>query len=125
MNSRRTFIKQSALASVGISLAPDVFSFIGSPAEKVVVGVMGTNSRGLYLAKMLAQLPDVEVGYICDPDENVLAKTIAELEKQTGKKPKGIKDIRKMLESNDIDAVAIAAPDHWHAPAALDRKSVV
>jgi predicted dehydrogenase len=119
MNSRRTFIKQSSLASVGMSLLPNVFSFIGSPGEKVVVGVMGTNSRGLYLAKMLAQLPDVEVGYICDPDENVLSKTIAELEKQTGKKPKGIKDIRKVLESSDIDAVAIAAPDHWHAPASL------
>ncbi|MEK6781144.1 MAG: Gfo/Idh/MocA family oxidoreductase [Bacteroidota bacterium] len=119
MNSRRKFITQSALAGVGIILAPEVFSFKGSPAEKVILGVVGTNSRGFYLAKMLAQLPDVEVGYICDPDENVLSKTIAELEKQTGKKPKGIKDIRKMLESNDIDAVTIAAPDHWHAPAAL------
>lgn len=119
MNSRRHFIKQSALAGAGIIIAPQVFSFTGSPAEKVVVGVMGTNSRGFYLAKMLARLPDVEVGYICDPDDNVLAKTISELEKQTGKKPKGVRDVRKMLDSNEIDAVTIAAPDHWHAPAAL------
>ena len=119
MNKRRQFIKQSALASAGIFIAPHVFSFHGSPAEKVVIGVMGTNSRGLYLAKMLAKLPDVEVGYICDPDENVLAKTIAEIEKQTGKKPTGYKDVRKMLERNDMDVMTIAAPDHWHAPAAL------
>ena len=119
MNNRRQFIKQSALASSGIFIAPHVFSFQGSPAEKVVIGVMGTNSRGLYLAKMLAKLPDVEVGYICDPDENVLAKTIAEIEKQTGKKPTGYKDVRKMLERNDMDVMTIAAPDHWHAPAAL------
>ncbi|MBK5280327.1 MAG: Gfo/Idh/MocA family oxidoreductase, partial [Bacteroidia bacterium] len=119
MSNRREFIKQSTLASAGIFVAPQVFSFQGSPAEKVVVGIMGTNSRGLYLAKMLAQLPDVEVGFICDPDEKVLTKTLAEIEKQTGKKPTGYKDVRKMLERNDMDAITIAAPDHWHAPAAL------
>jgi len=119
MNNRRKFIKQSALAGAGIFVAPHVFSLQGSPAEKVVIGAMGTNSRGLYLAKMLANLPDVEIGYICDPDENVLAKTIAEIEKQTGKKPKGFKDIRLMLETKDIDAITVSAPDHWHAPAAL------
>ncbi len=119
MNNRREFIRKSAIAGAGVFIAPQVFSFQGSPAAKVVMGIMGTNSRGLYLAKMLAKLPDVEVGYICDPDENVLAKSIAEIEKQSGKKPKGFKDVRKMLEMNDMDALTIAAPDHWHAPAAL------
>ncbi|MEO8474825.1 MAG: Gfo/Idh/MocA family oxidoreductase [Chryseolinea sp.] len=119
MTNRRTFIKQSAAASAGLFVAPNVFSFQGSPNEKVVMGVMGTNSRGLYLAKMLAKQPNVEVAYICDVDENVTAKTIAEIEKETGKKPTGIKDVRLLLEKKDIDALTIAAPDHWHAPAAL------
>ncbi len=81
--------------------------------------MIGTNSRGFYLARMFAQLKDVEVGYICDVDQNVLNRTIAEIEKLTGKKPNGERDVRKLLELNDLDAVAIAAPDHWHAPAAL------
>lgn len=119
MTNRRTFIKQSGMAGAGIFLAPNVFSFVGSPAEKVVIGMMGTNSRGFYLAKMLAKLPNVEIGYICDVDETVVAKTIAEIEKETGKKPQGIKDIRVLLENKDVDAITIAAPDHWHAPAAL------
>ena len=33
--------------------------------------------------------------------------------------PGGYKDFRKSLESNEIDALVIAAPDHWHAPASL------
>ncbi len=119
MYNRRDFIKQSALAGAGVLLAPSVFSFGKSQIEKVVVGVVGTNSRGHYLARMFAQLPNVEVGYICDVDQQVLDKTVAEIEKLTGKKPKGEKDVRKLVEAKDLDAVVIAAPDHWHAPATL------
>jgi predicted dehydrogenase len=119
MYKRRDFIRQSTLAGAGILLSPSVFSITKSQSEKVVIGVVGTNSRGHYLARMFARLPDVEVGYICDVDANVLNKTITEIEKLTGKKPKGEKDVRKLLEVKDLDAVVIAAPDHWHAPATL------
>lgn len=119
MYKRRDFIRQSALAGAGILLSPSVFGITKSQSEKVVIGVVGTNSRGHYLARMFAQLPTVEVGYICDVDANVMSKTIAEIEKLTGKKPKGEKDVRKLLEVKDLDAVVIAAPDHWHAPATL------
>ncbi|MBL0744463.1 Gfo/Idh/MocA family protein [Chryseolinea lacunae] len=119
MNNRRDFIKQATLAGAGIFVAPNVFSFVGSPNEKVVIGMVGTNSRGWALATMFAKLPNVEVGYICDVDDNVIAKTVAEIEKISGKKPQGIKDVRKLLEIKDVDAIVIAAPDHWHAPAAM------
>ncbi|AYB35012.1 Gfo/Idh/MocA family protein [Chryseolinea soli] len=119
MTNRRQFLKQTTLAGAGIFIAPSVFSFQGSPAEKVVIGMIGTNSRGLALSSMLAKLPNVDVAYICDVDDNVIAKTQAEIEKISGKKPQGIKDLRKLLEIKDVDAVVIAAPDHWHAPAAM------
>jgi predicted dehydrogenase len=114
---RRTFITNSALATSGILVAPHLLH--GSPAEKVVVGVMGTNSRGEYLATLFAKLPDVEVGFICDVDANVLQRTISKVEAISGRKPKGYKDVRLLLEEKDLDALVIAAPDHWHAPAAL------
>lgn len=119
MYKRRDFIRQSALAGAGILLSPSVFSSTKFQSDKVVIGVVGTNSRGHYLARMFAQLRNVEVGYICDVDANVLNKTIAEIEKITGRKPKGEKDVRKLLEVKYLDAVVIAAPDHWHAPATL------
>ena len=37
----------------------------------------------------------------------------------TGEKPAGDKDLRRTFEHKDVDAVVIAMPDHWHAPAAL------
>src|SRR5690606_34850829 len=35
------------------------------------------------------------------------------------KKPKTVKDFRKALEDKDLDALVIAAPDHWHTPASI------
>ncbi len=117
--NRRTFLHATSLTTAGLMFAGKSWAFDGAPNDKVVIGVMGTNSRGFYLARMLAQLPNVEVGYICDVDKLVLDKTVAEIEKVSGKKPQGFTDIRKMLEVKDMDALTVAAPDHWHAPAAL------
>lgn len=119
MTTRRDFIKNTAFAGAGILAVPNFQIFKGSPNEKVIIGSMGSNSRGFFLAKMYAQLPNVEVGYVCDVDSKVVEKTSAEIEKLTGKRPKGFTDVRKMLEEKDMDAMVIAAPDHWHAPAAL------
>ena len=121
--NRNQFIRRTSLASTSLLLSSYLSSgaefFSGSPANKVIIGIMGTNSRGLFLAKAFAQFPDVEVAYICDPDANVLAKTIDAIAAITGKKPTGFSDIRKLLEVKDLDGLAIAAPDHWHTPAAI------
>lgn len=123
INNRRQFIRNISLVGTSVLLSPGISPaagfFTGSPGDKVVLGVMGTNSRGLFLAKTFAKLPNVEIGYICDVDAKVVEKTINEIEKITGKKPKGITDIRKLLEKKDFDGLVIAAPDHWHAPAAI------
>ncbi|HET6538966.1 MAG TPA: Gfo/Idh/MocA family oxidoreductase, partial [Chryseolinea sp.] len=121
--NRSEFIRRASLAGSSLVLSPYLATgadfFRGAPNTKVLLGIMGTNSRGMFLAKGFAKLPNVEVAYICDPDATVLAKTIDEIGKITGKKPVGFSDVRKMLEKKDFDAVAIAAPDHWHTPAAI------
>lgn len=119
MENRRDFIKKTALAGAGLFTLPNIYAFRGSPNEKVVIGTMGTNSRGFAVAKMFAQLPNVEIGFVCDVDSKVIDKTVAEIERMTGKKPKGYTDVRKMLEEKDMDAMMVATPDHWHAPATM------
>jgi predicted dehydrogenase len=116
---RRDFVYRSTLAGAALLAAPNVYSFKGSPGEKVIVGVMGTNGRGEYLATLYSALTDVEVGYICEVDDNVLQRTINKIKTLTGKAPKGFRDVRKLLEEKDLDALVVAAPDHWHAPASL------
>ncbi len=120
--NRRDFLSKASLATTSLLLSPSLSAtgfFKGSPNAKVVIGVMGTNGRGMFLAKAFAKLPNVEMGYICEVDQTVLAKTLSEVEKITGKRPQGVTDIRKLLEKKDFDALCIAAPDHWHAPATI------
>jgi predicted dehydrogenase len=85
----------------------------------VVVAVMGVRSRGLHLARELARLPGAEVAFVCDVDRRYLENCVAEVEKIQGKRPRGEVDVRRILERPDVDALVVAAPDHWHAPAAL------
>lgn len=117
MIKRRSFLKYgSSLA--GITLLP--FPIFGkqAPSNKVVIGVAGVNSRGSWLAEYFAKLGNVEVAYICDVEDQAIANGIKAL-KSTGKTPTVIKDIRKLVTQGDLDAIAIATPDHWHTPAAL------
>ncbi|MFS8615859.1 MAG: Gfo/Idh/MocA family oxidoreductase [Solitalea sp.] len=118
---RRDFIRSSALAGAGIGLSALNIPLFGknAPNEKLVVGVMGTNSRGGHLAGVLAGMDGVEVGYICDVEEKALAKGVKAVTGKGGKTPKTFKDVRLLLEEKALDALVIAAPDHWHAPAAI------
>src|SRR5262249_14556238 len=87
-----------------------------SPNEKVVVAVMGLNGRGAVLARTFARTANVEIAYMCDVDSQVLAKATAAL---GGSAPKQVGDFRRALDDKSVDALVIAAPDHWHAPATI------
>ena len=119
---RRKFIQTASVAGTSFLVGPKLSAYgfyKGSPNNKVVVAMMGVNSRGEFLAKQLAAFPDVEIAFICDVDSKVYDRVSAEVEKITGKKPKSVPDIRQLLDKKDFDALVIAAPDHWHAPATI------
>jgi len=120
---RRNFVKQASAAGLGAVVATrgigPLFAFDGSPAEKMVVGVMGLNGRGLVHAHDFAQGVNSTVGYLCDVDSTVLAKAVAETSPLQSTPPKAVGDFRRMLDDKSVDAIVIAAPDHWHTPATV------
>ena len=119
---RRNFIKQASLAAAGVGMSTLSFPLFGrnvAANEKTIVAVMGTNGRGLEHIHSLTKIANLEIAYICDVEDNALAKGVNLVEKLTGKRPAAIKDFRKILDNKDIDAITIATPDHWHAPAAI------
>jgi predicted dehydrogenase len=122
--SRRDFIGKSAMGTAGMLAAGTVLASIRPERvvganDRILIAVIGTNSRGHYLATVFAKNPGSEIKYICDVDSRAVEKTTAEAAVLQGKKPKGMKDFRKCLEDPLLDAVVIAMPDHWHTPAAI------
>jgi predicted dehydrogenase len=124
MNSsfnRRQFIKQTGLAGVGLAALGKLGSLRGaeSPNKKIRVGIMGVNGRGMSHVASYLSLPNCEVAYICDVDSRALDKAVAAVVKKQVTKPKGVTDFRRMLEDREVDAISIATPNHWHAPATI------
>ena len=50
----------------------------------------------------------------------MLGETNEKLKRKTGKAADGYEDYRKVLEREDIDAVMIATPDHWHTKVSIE-----
>jgi predicted dehydrogenase len=124
---RRDFLKRTAAAGVGLGVAGHLSTAFGAgaPTERVVVGVMGVNSRGHALATTFAKADGAEVGFVCDVDDRAVDRTVEAIVTPDGgeplqeRRPEGVTDVRRLLETDDLDALVIAAPDHWHTPATL------
>ena len=115
---RREFIRDTSLAAAGITFLNFPLFGKNAPSNKVVVAVMGVNSRGAYLAENFAKLSNVEIAYLCDVEDKAIANGLKPFE-AAARKPTIIKDIRELVKKKDFDALLIAAPDHWHAPATI------
>lgn len=125
-NSRRDFVKKAVIGSAGVAfgttfsgLSAKNYRRILGANERINVAVMGVNSRGFALANNFSAQPNSEVTYICDVDKRAAAKCLADVKQNQSANPVLQADFRKALEDPAVDALVVAAPDHWHAPAAL------
>src|SRR5437879_13797714 len=116
--TRRTFLRNTALTTAAFSLSARSWSQVEGSNSDVHFAVIGFNGRGGDHLKEIAKVDGARVTALCDADENVLNGGIAKFEKD-GKKVESFKDMRKLLESKNIDAVSIAKPNHWHSLAAI------
>lgn len=119
MQSRRNFIKTTAAATAGLGFSASSYANIVGANDRLNVAVIGMNGRGRALMASANGVDNCKIRYLCDVDVNAQDKALGRFEKSTGKKAKGERDFRKLLERKDVDAILIAAPDHWHAPMTL------
>ena len=117
---RREFVKAAVFTSAALTGAVRGFGQ-SAPSNAVRVAMMGCHGkgRGFQLMRAVLSLPGVEVATVCDVDARAQDEAAAEVLARSGKAPKKETDIRRVLEDKSIDGVICAAPDHWHAPAAL------
>ena len=117
MTSRRKFLKNSAIAAAGLSIAPAFSGTIkGIPAsDRINIGLIGCNGQGFSNLSAFLRHPEVECLALCDIDESVLNRRASNVEKIRGNKPANLyRDWRKLIDNKDINLVIVGTPDHWH-----------
>ena len=128
MITRRTFNRNLAVAATGTALASATsmtaksYAQIAGANDRVNFAIFGLNSRAYaHLSALGADMNkgSARVTHVCDVDQPILAKYVAQAQKELGYAPVGETDFRKVLASKDVDAITIAMPDHWHAPMAI------
>lgn len=117
--NRRTFVKNTGLATAGFALLPTAKTF--AAADPVVrLGFIGVGLRGQTHVDNALRRKDVNIVAICDVDDHMLDRTGERFKKAGKPMPKIFKgDVnawKKMLELKELDAVIIATPWEWHAP---------
>jgi predicted dehydrogenase len=108
--SRRRFLQSTAAAAVGWT-ALSYSQIIGANSD-LRVAVVGCNDCGRSHIRQIRQIKGVKLIALCDADDAVIDRDLAII----GPNSIGrIRDVRKLLDRADIDAVTIATPNHWHA----------
>jgi predicted dehydrogenase len=133
--TRRDFIARTSFVTAGVtlgasSLSAASYSRIIGANERLNMGFIGLGNRGSQLLGIFMNQPDVQVSAFCDAyepyllrDRNLvdpryikgLGSQVPKMGETFPNKVERYNDFRKLLDNKDIDAVAIATPDHWHA----------
>jgi predicted dehydrogenase len=110
--TRRTFLTISVAAAA--SQARSV-----AASDKVDVAVIGLGGRGRDHIGFYSKIPEANIAAVCDVNQSAVERAQAQVEKLTGKKPKGYADMRQVFDDKSIQAVSMPLPNHWHALATI------
>jgi predicted dehydrogenase len=123
--NRRTFLRNSLLVSASLAAAPrwgwtapKPTARIRGANDDIRVAVAGFNGRGQSHIQGFQKIKGVRVVALCDVDQTVLDKAVKTFADR-GQPVAAYRDIRKLLEDPNIDAVSFATPNHWHALGAI------
>ncbi len=126
--NRRLFLAKTAAATAGLTLAFPARGAGQTSANDTInvaiLGIRGDNKghptwtgrgRGQDHYGHLAAIPNVRVSHVVDVDERHFKDSLSYMKQKWGGDPKTETDFRRVLDDKDVDAITIAAPDHWHA----------
>ncbi len=117
--TRRTFLKRTATVTAGLATSLTVASTKASGRvlganDRIRVAVAGINGRGQSFLRGFGGMKDVEIAYLVDPDSRLFASRSDIVKKTAGNTPDCVQDVRQALDDNNLDAIAVVTPNHWH-----------
>jgi predicted dehydrogenase len=115
--NRRRFLKTAGTAAVlpAVLRGYAAQTSTPSPNNRINLGVIGMGWQGPGNTQNFLASQDCQVVAACDIDANHLQAAIKLINDTYGTEDcKGYHDYRELLARDDIDAVMIAVPDHWH-----------
>ena len=123
--TRRRFLEASGAAfGVPLLIASRVLGADGGtpPSEKITLGFIGVGKQSYYHLSAMSGRADVQVLAICDVQETKREAARQLIQQRYGAQyPLGVyKDFRELIARDEIDAVVIGTPDHWHAIPAIE-----
>ena len=122
MNSkitRRGFLSAASIAAAPL-IVPSTMFGQNAPSNRINIGCIGVRSMGHANINSFINFPDCRIAALCDVDSNVLSEREGQINDYYDNTDcKCFSDYREMLELEELDAVIIATPDHWHAPIAI------
>jgi predicted dehydrogenase len=122
MVTRREFLDTLAAGAAGLaagSTAKSYSQILGSH-DRLNFAVIGLHSRAYaHLSSLKANKDAARITHVCDVDSNTLDKFAKDTQQEMGEAPATKKDFREILAIKEVDAITIAAPDHWHTPMAI------
>ncbi len=116
--TRREFLNLAGgavLAAGALASAQDT----AAANDRIQFAGIGLRGRGWALTRAAHASGLADVVALCDVDRNVLEQRGKELKELTGKAPRLYQDVRELYADESVDAVAVAAPNHWHVLAAI------
>jgi predicted dehydrogenase len=121
MESRKDFLKKTALGAGGLALGLSAKSYghIMGANDRIRVAFIGCGNRvGAYYESLSDQF-NTELAYICDVRASQRERVANDLQDKISYSPTMTDDIREVLDDPEVDAIFNATPDHWHAPGSL------
>jgi len=118
--TRRNFLKSTAAAITAPMVIPSTVIGKNAPSNRVNLAIIGAGGRGSSVARYTSALEDAQFLAVCDCFEERREGMRDGLnQRYNGNVVKAYRDFREVLARDDIDAVMVATPDHWHVPIAI------
>jgi len=96
-----------------------------TPADQVVLGVIGAGSRGTFVMTVFQKDPSLLTGAICDVYEPNLERGLSTAARTQGSQPTAYRNYKQLLADKNVQAVLIATPEHRQAQMVLDALAAV